>query len=140
MARPPTRGTPSRSHGYLFPRPAHALVSLSAVLAAIVAGSLVAFDVGGRFYPPLRAPLMPGALVGQHSFARCETCHTPGHGASTFRCQRCHDESGPGRMTHAAHLGGTVRAWAIPRPGRRARPTWPARVATWSTGAPRRTS
>jgi predicted CXXCH cytochrome family protein len=106
MARPVSYGTPGgRSRHYFFPRPAYALVMASLLGAAILAVMLMLMDLGGRKVDLLRVPLMPGALTAQHSFLACEACHAPLKGATNLRCQRCHDESGPGRMTYLAHAG-----------------------------------
>jgi hypothetical protein len=107
MARKKTWGTPGgRLRNYVFPRPWFPRLVLGIVLFAVVAGSLLALQVAGAWLSPLREPLMPGALAGTHStISNCEACHSSGRGVPDFRCQRCHDESGPGRMTLAAHVG-----------------------------------
>ena len=53
-----------------------------------------------------RGSLSPGALTSPHApfEARCEECHTPRAGVADRRCQRCHDASGAGRLTGAAHV------------------------------------
>jgi hypothetical protein len=53
----------------------------------------------------LRRFVSPGALTLRHGTVPCEGCHVPGVGVTNFRCQRCHDEAAPGRLTQAAHLG-----------------------------------
>jgi len=107
MPRKKTWGTPGgRLRSYVFPRPWFPRLVLGLVLAAVAAGSLLALQAAGAWLSPLRGPLMPGALAGTHStISNCEACHSSGRGVPDFRCQRCHDESGPGRMTLAAHVG-----------------------------------
>jgi len=107
MPRKKTWGTPGgRLRHYVFPRPWFPRLVLGLVLAAAVAGFLVLLQLAGGWLSPLREPLMPGSLADKHStIAYCESCHAMGRGVSNFRCQRCHDESGPGRMTQAAHAG-----------------------------------
>jgi len=114
MARKKTWGTPGgRMRHYVFPRPWFPRLVLGLVLGAVVAGIFLVLQVGGGWLRPLREPLMPGDLAGTHStIASCEACHDRGKGVPDFRCQRCHDESGPGRMTQVAHAGRHV-----PRPG-----------------------
>jgi hypothetical protein len=107
MARKVTSGTPGgRSRHYVFPRPWATRILLGLSLMFVLALGLSLFHVGGAFFSPLRKPLEPGALADSHStIDKCESCHATGRGVSDFRCQRCHDESGPGRMTLVAHVG-----------------------------------
>jgi hypothetical protein len=107
MARKKTWGTPGgRLRHYVFPRPWFPRLLAGLVLAVVAAGSLLLLQLGGAWLGPLREPLMPGSLADKHStIASCEACHVATKGVSNFRCQRCHDESGPGRMTQTAHVG-----------------------------------
>ena len=107
MPRKKTWGTPGgRLRHYVFPRPWFPRLVLGLVLGAGVAGFLVLLQLGGGWLSALREPLMPGSLAGTHStIANCEACHATARGVPNFRCQRCHDESGPGRMTQTAHAG-----------------------------------
>jgi hypothetical protein len=107
MARKKTWGTPGgRLRHYVFPRPWLPRLLLGLALTAVVSGVFVLLQLGGGFVSALREPLMPGALADKHStIASCEACHATGRGVPDFRCQRCHDESGPGRMTQVAHAG-----------------------------------
>jgi hypothetical protein len=107
MARKITSGTPGgRSRHYLFPKPWAGRILLGLALTVGLAVVLTVFHFGGAFVTPLRKPLEPGSLVASHStIDKCESCHATGRGVSDFRCQRCHDESGPGRMTLVAHVG-----------------------------------
>jgi hypothetical protein len=107
MPRGVTSGTPGgRSRHYLIPRPWATRILLGLALMFALALVLTVFHFGGAFMTPLRKPLEPGELVAKHStIERCESCHATGRGVSDFRCQRCHDESGPGRMTLVAHVG-----------------------------------
>jgi hypothetical protein len=63
----------------------------------------------------------PGSVISQHaSFeTRCEECHTARAGIADVRCQRCHDPSGAGRLTNAAHVlfgsGDPKKAAAAPK-------------------------
>lgn len=109
MARRLSWGTPgSRSKRYFQPRPPYVRVLLGLALGAAGLASFALLDLGGRlFLGPLRIPLMPGGMIARHASEtgdRCEACHA-GAQVSNVRCQRCHDESGPGRMTHVAHVG-----------------------------------
>ena len=107
MARKKTWGTPGgRLRHYVFPRPWYPRLVLGLALTAATACVLVLLQLGGGWLSVLREPLMPGALADAHStIASCEACHATGRGVPNFRCQRCHDESGPGRMTETAHAG-----------------------------------
>jgi hypothetical protein len=107
MPRERTWGTPAgRSRQYFRPRPPYTLLVLALTAGALVLGGLLLSDVAGRWVPLFRAPLMPGALVARHSgIVNCDACHVPLTGVSNFRCQRCHDEAGPGRLTQVAHAG-----------------------------------
>jgi hypothetical protein len=107
MARPRTWGTPSgRSKDYVFPRNPYRLVFLALGAGAVLVALLMFADVLGRFAGTPRAPLMPGPLIAKHStITSCEGCHAPLKGVVNFRCQRCHDEGGPGRLTQVAHVG-----------------------------------
>lgn len=108
MARRLSWGTPGgRAARYFQPRPAftRVLLALGLGAAALVGSALL--EAGGRFFNPLRVPLMPGALIARHGSetgARCLACHS-GARVTNLRCQRCHDEAGPGRMTQVAHAG-----------------------------------
>lgn len=108
MARRLSWGTPGgRAHRYFQPRPAWARLLFGAGLGAAALATGALLELGGRFLHPLRVPLMPGALIARHASEtgeRCEACHS-GPRVSNLRCQRCHDEAGPGRMTHVAHAG-----------------------------------
>jgi len=107
MARKKTWGTPGgRLQHYVFPRPWFPRLVLGLVLGVVVAGFLLLLQLGGGWLSPLREPLMPASLADKHStIANCEACHATARGVPNFRCQRCHDESGPGRMTQTAHVG-----------------------------------
>ena len=99
-------GPERRSSDYVWPESAWRRLPFAAALGLTVIAGLVLFEVGGRWASDLRRPLMPGSLVAAHStVSTCESCHVPARGVSNFRCRRCHDESGPGRMTQAAHVG-----------------------------------
>jgi hypothetical protein len=98
-------GAERKSEHYVQPPPPYRRVLLALALAGGAAALLLLLEAGGRMASPLRALLQPGALVEKHSTHECEACHVPARGVSNFRCQRCHDESGPGRMTQAAHVG-----------------------------------
>jgi hypothetical protein len=107
MPRERTWGTPGgRSKGYFFPRGPYRLPALALLLGLACFGAFVMVDEGGRWVSRLRTPLMPGRLIDKHAtILSCEECHVPARGVSNFRCQRCHDESGPGRTTQVAHVG-----------------------------------
>ncbi len=107
MARRPFHwGAIDRSQHYVFPRPAYLRVAVAIAAGALLVAGLVFFEIFGALVAPLRQALMPGALIARHSTVRtCEECHAPRRGVSNFRCQRCHDESGPGRRTQLAHVG-----------------------------------
>jgi len=118
MARKKTWGTPGgRLRHYVFPRPWFPRLVLGLILGGAVAGFLLLLQLGGSWLSPLREPLMPGALAGTHStIANCEACHDTARGVPNFRCQRCHDESGPGRMTQTAHAGRHIPRQTDARP------------------------
>lgn len=101
-------GTPGgRSNRYFQPRPPYLRLLLGLGFAGAALGLFAMLELGGRFLVPLRIPLMPGGLIPRHGAEtahRCEACHA-GPRVANLRCQRCHDEAGPGRMTHAAHAG-----------------------------------
>jgi hypothetical protein len=107
MARKKTWGTPGgRLRHYVFPRAWLPRLVPGLVLGAALAAVLLLLQAGGGWLSPLREPLMPGPLAGTHAtITNCEACHDTARGVPDFRCQRCHDESGPGRMTQAAHAG-----------------------------------
>jgi hypothetical protein len=108
MARRLSWGTPGgRSARYFQPRPPYLRALLGLGLACAAFGLFLILQLGGRFLSPLRIPLMPGGLIARHGAEtdhRCQACHA-GPSVPNVRCQRCHDEAGPGRMTHAAHAG-----------------------------------
>jgi hypothetical protein len=104
--RPFHWGAIDRSQHYVFPRPAYLRVAVALAAGALLVAGLIFFEIFGALVAPLRQTLMPGALIARHSTVRsCEECHVPRRGVSNFRCQRCHDESGPGRRTQLAHVG-----------------------------------
>jgi len=94
-------GTPGRSKHYLRPRAAYALLYPALGLGIAAPAVLMGLHVFG-----LRRPVAPGDLVSPHASVeeRCHECHAPGSGASNFRCQRCHDPSGAGRLANSAHV------------------------------------
>jgi hypothetical protein len=101
MARLVRWGTPGRSQHYPPLRAEWRFLRLALVLGgAALVGLLLLWAVG------FRGALAPGSVISPHaSFeARCEECHTARAGVADVRCQRCHDPSGAGRLTNAAHV------------------------------------
>jgi hypothetical protein len=95
-----TWGTPSRATRYQ--RPARrGLVAVAALLAALLAGSLLAAHAVGA-----RAALEPGALSSAHApmAGACSECHAERRGVASARCERCHDAAGARNLGHAAHV------------------------------------
>jgi hypothetical protein len=101
MPRRITWGTPGRSKHYLNPRRAYVLVVPAVALAFAAPILLLALHAAG-----LRTPVSPGDLISPHASveSRCHECHAVRSGASNFRCQRCHDPSGAGRLANSAHV------------------------------------
>ncbi len=101
MPRGVSWGTPGRSSHYAPLRAKWAFVGPALVLGVAALVLPLALHVVGW-----RGSLSPGALTSPHApfEARCEECHTPRAGVADRRCQRCHDASGAGRLTGAAHV------------------------------------
>jgi hypothetical protein len=118
--------------GYVQPQPPRWRLVPGFLAAAAGFGLLAALWAVGTFsstapaVDDLRRFVWPGALTLRHSTVPCEGCHVPRAGVTNFRCQRCHDEAAPGRLTQAAHLGRHLvsldrRARAADDGGRQAR-------------------
>jgi len=101
MPRGVSWGTPGRSESYTPLRGKWAFVLPALVLGgAALAGLLLLHALGWR------GSASPGAVASAHAAfeSRCEECHTARAGVVDVRCQRCHDPSGAGRLTNAAHV------------------------------------
>jgi len=116
MARPVRWGTPGRSPHYPPLRPRWEFLRIALILGAVALVALLSLWAVG-----FREPVAPGPVISQHANfeARCEECHTAGVGIADVRCQRCHDPSGAGRLTNAAHVlfgsGDPKKAAAAPK-------------------------
>jgi hypothetical protein len=101
MPRQVSWGTPGRSEHYLVPRAKWAFVG-----PALMAGAAVLAVLLGLYVVGYRKPIAPGSVISAHAGfeSRCAECHTPNRGVGNPRCQRCHDPSGAGRLTNAAHV------------------------------------
>ncbi|MFI4941728.1 MAG: cytochrome c3 family protein, partial [Burkholderiales bacterium] len=101
MARGVSWGTPGRSAHYAPLRPKWKFLGPALILGlGALALPLALHAIGWR------GSLSPGAVTSPHApfEAGCEECHTPRAGVADARCQRCHDASGAGRLTGAAHV------------------------------------
>ena len=101
MPRGVSWGTPGRTQSYTPLRGKWAFVLPALVLAAAAfLGLLLLHALGWR------GSVSPGAVASAHAAfeSRCEECHTARAGVVDVRCQRCHDPSGAGRLTNAAHV------------------------------------
>lgn len=116
MARLVRWGTPGRSDHYPPLRPKWGFLKPALVLGAVALVGLLLFWAVG-----LRGPVAPGSVISQHANfeTRCEECHSARSGVADVRCQRCHDPSGAGRLTNAAHVlfgsGDPKKAAAAPK-------------------------
>ena len=101
MSRGVSWGTPGRSRSYTPLRGKWAFVLPALALGgAALLGLLLLHALGWR------GSASPGAVASAHAAfePRCEECHTARSGVVDVRCQRCHDPSGAGRLTNAAHV------------------------------------
>ena len=101
MARGVSWGTPGRSPHYAPLRGKWTFLAPALLLGLAALGLPLALHAIGW-----RTSIAPGAVTSPHApfEARCEECHTPRAGVADMRCQRCHDASGAGRLTGAAHV------------------------------------
>jgi hypothetical protein len=94
-------GTPRRTDRYVRLRGPHFLLYPS-----LGAGAALGLLLAAAHFLGFRGPLSPGPVSSKHAIygERCDECHVPLQGVADVRCQRCHDPSSAGRLTHPAHV------------------------------------
>jgi hypothetical protein len=94
-----SRGTPSRTKEYLFPRNRLFLFWVSLAAAFAVAAVLSLAVLRGT-----KTIASPGPLSSAHApfEPRCANCHAPA--VVDVRCENCHDQFGSNRYRNAGHV------------------------------------
>lgn len=94
-----SRGTPSRTKEYLYPRNRLLLFWVSLAAALAVAAVLSLAVLRGT-----KTLASPGPLSSAHApfEAKCVNCHAPA--VVDVRCENCHDQFGSNRYRNAGHV------------------------------------
>lgn len=104
MATPSKRRAPRQYH---LPRSGSRLFLLSVLAAAGVLGLAIAMHM--TIWPAAAAP---GPVASAHApiETSCAVCHTPRHGATDAKCERCHDPLMTSRFAPSAHAAAGIDA------------------------------